>query len=718
MFFQKKNKNNSNQWLLSSLFLLFLLVFFAASWTVKAEYIEPLSIPPEKNTEGVLRIDGSSQVKSGALRLGTDDDATPFEYQLEVVGEGATVSNMVNEQDLKIGQSTETACLQDGDCNTAQGEYCDRGFCRTQSMYVDSENHQVCLGPCLDKSNASLQIRDLGMSVDAEGASYALRALSSDTYGVYAYGLDYGLLGVGTGSSYGLKAVNLLGTAIEGVHGSAPAQYSSVVGVSENGVGIYGENDFYIENGIPGLWAAYFQGPLYSSEEIVATKFLPTSLGPSVVSNTSGQMSQEYTFANTALQYFDGTNVWLTDGDTVYKVRASDGLQIFKTTVGTNPTAVISDTNYAWVTVRDDDVVRKIDIQTGAIVCDNASPLSGPGFSIDEPQDIIFDGRYYWVIAAGSGKLYKMNSLCQQVDIDNDSTTPMEKQLTTQADSLRKIIYNGLYIWVVSSQEDLVYNVNPSSGEAVGWQFLIGNNPQDLYYDNYYYWVTNQDDNTITRYYLSDTKVCSGSATTACNNDTDCQGVGGCFAQPILYNTYAVDSQPNAIVFDGMFLWLSYADSQTITRLLAADPAQQTDFEMGFVPNSLLFDGSYLWLASSSHLYRMYTGQGYGIEDYSSTLTLQTPASDPLTRQQGSMSVAGSGQIGDDSSDSLVADGDLSAESNVWGGDSDTDITVAINGEENCGGTNNCFRCPEGYYVTDITDNGSGVITEITCRPL
>jgi len=57
----------------------------------------------------------------------------------------------------------------------------------------------------------------------------------------------------------------------------------------------------------------------------------------------------------------------------------------------------------------------------------------------------------------------------------------------------------------------------------------------------------------------------------------------------------------------------------------------------------------------------------------------------------------------------MSAGGDLEVSGNIWGDEADTVISVSGEGT---------YECPEGYYVKNIVDDGSGVITQIECRPL
>jgi photosystem II stability/assembly factor-like uncharacterized protein len=654
-----KNVKNFSKWAVFSLFFCTLLLCTTFAFRAKADFTEPEAAPPENNQYPYITIDGTDQAKTGALRLGTSDSSAPYNYQLEVRGEGAMISNSNIDNNLKVSETSDT-------------------------LYVDAENSKVCVGSCLGVSQAKLEVSGQGMLINAGNYGTGLYATSSDSEAIYGQGDKYGIQGLASGAvNYGILAVNTSGIAVEGV-ASSPAVLSSVAGISDSGIGVYGRNSNPL-----GLWAGYFDGRLESNADIVGAKFLAKNLQNSLVPFTSGQIAGEYPYAGSQVKLFDGTHVWLVDNNKIYKIRSTDGFQIFSASVGANPTDVMFDGNNIWVTVAGAGVEKiiKMNPYTGATVC-SLGLDSG-----DDPRGIVFDGVYYWVISSGSGELVKLNSSCQEQDIDiNDGAGVKRISITSFGDSLKKIIFNGSYLWITSSRERAVINVNPSSGEAVRWDGLSLDNPQSIFYDNNYYWVLNSGNNTVTQINLSSNKTCSESPLDKCESDLDCTGKGACFAWPQAVNTYDTSANPSEIEFDGTYFWIS--NNTGLKRILAADSTVVTDFNLGFAPSGLVFDGTYLWLNSATELVKIYSGSNYGITDFHDLLTLQL--NNPLIQQTGHFATSGSAKIGDSSSDKLTVTGNLKADNNVWGDETNGDVFASTqysntwintNGPEHLSGT-------------------------------
>ena len=627
---------------------------------------QPTDQPPENNTPSFLNIGESNQAKQGALRLGTDDVTSPFDYQLEVLGSGARLKHAIIENNFQSGQPTPT-------------------------IFVDADNDRVCIGPCLNESGAVLEISGGTMEVTAGTGSTGIRAVSSDSEAVFGSGDTYGVQGIAISQdSIGIRAVSTLGIAIEGIHTAVPPVASTVAGFSDTGIAIYGDN-----TDPSALWAGYFQGILESSSVVSGAKFLATQLPDSIVPYTSGQNVASYTYSSGGFQAksFDGTHIYALDATKLYKIRAADGFQIFDVAVSGNPSEALFDGSNIWVTAPGDDKVIKIDQYSGSTLCT---------YSMPSPQGIAFDGQYYWVTASGDGTIHKIDNNCLPVG----SSFPV----TATANSLGKIIYSGSYLWALSSLENAVISINPSNNEAVRWDGLVSSNPQDIFFDNYFYWVANKDVDTLTSFYLSSSKVCSQSPTTSCESDADCSGFGfgACFAVPQQFANYSTGDAPSNIAFDGTYIWVGNETSQNLSRYLAADPTQRKDFTLGSSPLELLFDGTYLWVSTGTGLTSIYSGSGYGSTNLSDTLTLQNNST--LQSQSGSFVVTGSGSIGGD----VLAEGDLVSTSNVWGPVTGGDV-IGGGGTPLSSGT---YTCPPGHFITNIEVNGSDQVTKIECRPL
>ncbi len=630
----------------------------------------PKFAPPQDNPSGYLNISDEDQTKRGALRLGTDDLSSPYQYQLEVLGNGMLSTNATVAQSLKVRGSTGVACTSDSQC-AAGTQYCSYGYCRYNTLYVNSTNHNVCIGPCLGSNSAKLKVES-GQLEAIGSTGTGISAVSGDSSAVSGVGAGTGTEGVATnGTGIGIWAVNATGTAVEG--DNINYSYSPVYGLSSTGYGIYASN-----SNLLGLWSGYFEGRLESNLDVVGAKLVPEQLGGSLVRYTVGQQLGSYDLGaiDLVVRFYDGTYLWASDSSTLYKVRASDGFQVLSANLGSSTSAMLYDGQSLWVSLPEANQVRKIN---------PADPFSGNSecsLPLTNPRGLAFDGTSYWATAYDSndlGTLYKISSSCSQL---------AAVSLTASNFSIGKLIYNGKYLWALATDTDTNFgyllNINPSSTESVSWQSLVGRNPADIFFDNYYYWVSNAGDNSLTRYYLRSTNVCASphpdsGAYISCQYDTNCDSVsysggsvnlGGCFALPQQYGLFNTGTTPAGMVFDGTFIWLLNAGDSSLTRYNAADPSQTTTVGLGFVPTGIVFDGTYLWISSSSGVARHYSGTGFSSADLSGTLTLQDNS--PLTTQSGSASVSGSGKVGS----TFTAEGDLSAAGNSWPDAVDEDVII------------------------------------------
>lgn len=695
----KKIGQSTTRWAVFSLFFCLIITLIFIGRQAQAVFTEPTAQPPDDNAPNYLGIGAEDQAKSGALRFGTTDNSSPFKYQLEVVGAGANMSNVVADNNLKIPEA-------------------DGG-----TLFVDSEKNLVCVGPCLNASGTKLEINGSttkkGLSVNA-GARYGIYAISSASEAVYGTGSLYGIFGSASGSNNsGISAVSTTGAALLGTSTTG----NQVYGETTSKYGIYGSNINPV-----GLWAGFFNGRVESNGDVSGAKFVSEKPGPSLIPYTVGQKVAEYNYNNLQLKYFDGTFIWALDPSGLYKIRASDGFNMFYVNLGVSPTSVAIDEQYVWVTVdtATTNSLVKIDPASGTII--DRFDDDQDGSWLINPRSLVFDGKYFWVLDSQTdkkGRLVKFDRNCDRVT-NGEITLSSGNDQSHQIDfSNGKVIYNGTYLAVVGrnsygdGSEGRIILVNPSTGEAVIWTNIIGSNPQDIIYDNYYYWVTNQGSNTLTQFYLSDNHICS-TTQTSCQSDSGCSS-GGCFPAPVDFKTVNLQSGsgPSKIIFDGNYFWLTTA-SNTLQRISAANPDLQTVMmdSAGTPLTSVLFDGTFVWAGLDGALIKkFYAGAGFGNVDLSSTLTLQQNSS--LVQQVGNFNVSGTGKVGADAN----IQGDLDVTGNGWGGEADTPVNITQGESANCldGNGNpiiNCFRCPDGMFIKNIVDDSNGHPTQLQCRPL
>ncbi len=721
---------NTRKW---AIFSLFFCISLAAVTLflheAEAAISTPTAEPPGDNTPTYLNIGDENQGKIGPLRLGTSDTSTPYDYQLEVLGAGALLSSGTADLSIAVNQTSDT-------------------------FYIDPTSHRLCIGSCLEVLGSRLEINDGTFDIQG-GIHTGLAAVSQDAPALYGNGGDYGIEGFGSGAgNAGIYGFSTNSTAVSG--SSTTFASSAIAGFTTTGYGIYATNTNSL-----GRWAGYFQGRLESSLAASGSKFLARRPSQSLVPYTAGQVVAIYPIGDVQVHTFDGTNIWVTQGSTLYKIRTSDGFIELEKDIGTDVTDVMYNLRNVWVTqAGTTDKVKKLDTFTGATECST---------TVYDPQAIVFDGESYWVSGStadgANGVIVKLNESCA---IQNTNTV-----VTSDPVQLGRLLFTGKRLWAIAHDTDtgegVVIAENPSrrlstdSGNrcydnaatcqnAASYIVnLINNNPADILYDNYYFWVTSTIGQTgqIERFYPAATKICAAAhpdtgQEVACTVDDDCLDVdshnlGGCFQKPQDMGAYHTGQSAGAVIFDGTYLWITNPAEQKLVRLLAADPSQEgicessvcsgglsgnacsadydcntnhrTDFSLGFTPTGMVFDGTYLWLSSGTGVTQIYAGTGYGTTDLSSTITLQSKPT--LTQQQGQILLNGSGKVGD----GLSTSGDVSADTNIWGDEADTVIDVS-DGTANCGGTANCFNCPDGYYITNIIDDGSGVVSQIVCRPL
>lgn len=636
----------------------FILTIFGLK-TASAVWHEPTATPPGDNIFGFLHIGPENQAKRGDLRLGAP--GTPIS-PLDVQGD-AEMNALIVDQGASFGNT----------------------------LFVDNSTHNVGIGtnPPTTKLDVSGGVK-VGNESNPISTGIAIEGYSSSStenaiQGVGTTGGAYGL--ADKSDSSGVSGISSLGIGVFGQSTNVSGVAGEVMNGSAGSYGVYGCSGNYTNDTCdprPLAWAGYFSGRVFSDNEVIGTKFLPTTLQNSLIPYTSGQIVNQLTgtdLNNINLKTFDGTYLWGITGDNkVLKIRTSDGRKILEKSIGTKPSDVIYDGNYIWITDETDNKIRKINPVSGELVtgCDDVSVGS-------KPVSAVFDGTYVWVANYGNDTVSKISaSNCSKIG-----------DYLSVGDGPSKLVYDGQYAWVLNNGSKSITVLNPANYQGVQYVNLIGNNPQDIVFDGTYLWVTNSNDNTVSKLLPAEDPFSQPTP------------------QPVKLGDYSTGTNPQDIVFDGTYLWVTNA--QGISRILAADPSQKNDFPLGFAPTGLVFDGTYLWVANSTDqkIYKIYSGTGWGKTDLSGLLTLQEGVS-PLDLQTGHFNVSGAGVVGQN----VSANGNVSASGNVWGGASDTEITVSIDGSENCEGKLNCFNCPNGYFINNIEATADGKPTKIHCRPL
>src|ERR1700733_6322324 len=97
----------------------------------------------------------------------------------------------------------------------------------------------------------------------------------------------------------------------------------------------------------------------------------------------------------------------------------------------------------------------------------------------------------------------------------------------------------------------------------------VGAGPAGIAFDGTNIWVTNYNDNTVTKL-LASTGATLG--------------------------TYPAGSTPNAATFDGANIWVANNDDNTVTKLQASTGSILGTYRVGSGPGALAFDGTNIWV--------------------------------------------------------------------------------------------------------------------------
>jgi len=130
------------------------------------------------------------------------------------------------------------------------------------------------------------------------------------------------------------------------------------------------------------------------------------------------------------------------------------------------------------------------------------------------------------------------------------------------------IAFDGANIWVTNSDDDTVSKLRASDGSMIG-TYAVGDSPYGVAFDGAFIWVANYNDDTVSKLRASDGYLCG---------------------------TYAVGYAPYGIAFDGTNIWISNTGSDTVSKLRATDGSMIGTYTVGNAPQGVAFDGTYIWV--------------------------------------------------------------------------------------------------------------------------
>ena len=247
---------------------------------------------------------------------------------------------------------------------------------------------------------------------------------------------------------------------------------------------------------------------------------------------------------------FDGANVWVANGggNTVTKLRSSDGVNLGTFTVGDSPFGIAFDGANLWVA--NSSGVTKL----------RASDGSNLGtFSVGaSPLGVACDGPNIWVASFGNGTVTKLRA--------SDGTP-----LGTFAFPFPPfgVAFDGVNIWVTNGES--ITKLRASDGVVLG-SFSVGGNSCGVAFDGANIWVVSVG---MVNPHLTKLRASDGT----------------------LLGIFSVNAS-GGIAFDGVNIWVPA--STGVTRLRASD-----GFNLGAIsdpgfPYAVAFDGANIWVTNEA----------------------------------------------------------------------------------------------------------------------
>jgi hypothetical protein len=179
---------------------------------------------------------------------------------------------------------------------------------------------------------------------------------------------------------------------------------------------------------------------------------------------------------------FDGASIWVSNygfpcqgcGNTVTKLRASDGMILGTFVVGTGPAGIAFDGANIWVANYGSNDVTKLRASDGAVL---------GTFRVEvNPYAVAFDGTNVWVTNATSNTVSKLRATNGAIL----GTFPVGNYPGGLA-------FDGVSMWVVNAHDNEVMKLRISDGSVLG-TFAVG-----AAFDGANIWVANSASYTLSK---------------------------------------------------------------------------------------------------------------------------------------------------------------------------------------------------------------------------
>ena len=248
---------------------------------------------------------------------------------------------------------------------------------------------------------------------------------------------------------------------------------------------------------------------------------------------------------------FDGTHIWVTNANTVSKLRASDGSVVGIYPGGSGPVSIAFDGAFIWV--------GNPGIGNGIVTRLRASDgmLMGTVPNVNGGDSLVCDGANVWVANLDEREVRKVNTSSLAVQGPFDAGGPAAA-----------LAFDGVNIWVANRGLDTLTELRASDGGLVRTVPLGGQTqPQALAFDGANIWAAGAFG-----------KVFKVRAT---NGE--------------VLGSFNIGGDPQGIAFDGANIWIT--SSRSVRKLRASNGEFLGDFTPGVGVGGVAFDGANIFVA-------------------------------------------------------------------------------------------------------------------------
>jgi hypothetical protein len=272
---------------------------------------------------------------------------------------------------------------------------------------------------------------------------------------------------------------------------------------------------------------------------------------------------------------FDGANVWVPSGNSVKKVRASDGAVLSTFPVGNSPMTVLYDGANIWVTNQGDNTVTKLQASDGSCV----NPCT---FTVGtSPLGMAFDGANVWVVNHGSNNVTKLQA-------SDGTVVGTYSVLPNTGPSFAA--FDGTNIWVTNTTSNNIIRLRASDGACVSTCSFFGtqmNAPLGIIFDGASLWVASSGGGLGVHRInplLSPANPTPPALTNTINPQVT--GVG----------------TASGLAFDGTYIWVTNNSSNLLSKMMATTFNLATSLSAvpsGSGPYGVVSDGTNVWVANA-----------------------------------------------------------------------------------------------------------------------